>query len=116
MQGVGAESSTRASAAWLQPNTALPTPIQPRDSLPQWTAEAAPSRLAPQVANMRGPAPKPRSDHCTCYSRGKLILSGGRGWSQGKTHNGFFDDIHVLNIKVGGTPTPLAYCHATCRA
>lgn len=48
---------------------------------------------------MRGPAPKPRSDHCTCYSRGKLILSGGRGWSQGKSHNGFFDDIHVLNVK-----------------
>jgi len=52
-----------------------------------------------KVANVRGPAPKPRSDHCTCLSRDTLIVSGGRGWAEGKTDPGFYDDIHVLDYK-----------------
>ena len=35
-----------------------------------------------KVQYMKGPAPKPRSDHCVCVSGKKLILSGGRGWGQ----------------------------------
>ena len=52
-----------------------------------------------KVANTRGPQPKPRSDHCACYTRGMLIISGGRGWAQGKTDLGFYDDIHCLDIQ-----------------
>ena len=48
---------------------------------------------------MRGPPPKPRSDHCTCLSRGLLIVLGGRGWAQGKTDPGFYSDMHVLDVK-----------------
>jgi len=52
-----------------------------------------------RIQNVRGPQPKPRSDHCSCLSRGFLIVSGGRGWSTGKTDPGFYDDINVLDIK-----------------
>ena len=52
-----------------------------------------------KIANVRGPQPKPRSDHCTCLSRGILIMSGGRGWSQGKADPGFFNDVHCLDVK-----------------
>lgn len=52
-----------------------------------------------KVQNVRGPQPRPRSDHCACYSRGRLIVSGGRGWSTGKTDPGFFNDMHVLDVK-----------------
>ena len=36
-----------------------------------------------KVQYMKGPAPKPRSDHCVCVSGKKLILSGGRGCTEG---------------------------------
>ena len=52
-----------------------------------------------RVENVRGPAPKPRSDHCTCLSRGMLIVLGGRGWAQGKADPGFYSDMHVLDVK-----------------
>jgi hypothetical protein len=52
-----------------------------------------------KIANVRGPQPKPRSDHCACLTRGILIVSGGRGWSTGKTDPGFYNDIHCLDLK-----------------
>ena len=52
-----------------------------------------------KIANVRGPQPKPRSDHCACLTRGLLIISGGRGWSTGKTDPGFYSDMHVLDLK-----------------
>ena len=58
-----------------------------------------------KVQYMKGPAPKPRSDHCVCVSGKKLILSGGRGWAQGKTHSGFFNDVHVLDVSAARAAT-----------
>ena len=52
-----------------------------------------------KVPNIRGPQPKPRSDHCACLTRGLLIIMGGRGWSTGKTDPGFYNDVHVLDLK-----------------
>jgi dynein heavy chain len=52
-----------------------------------------------KVQNIRGPQPRARSDHCCCLTRGILVLSGGRGWAQGKTDPGFFNDIHCLDVK-----------------
>ena len=62
-----------------------------------------------KVANIRGPAPKPRSDHCTCLSRGMLIVSGGRGWSEGKTDPGFYDDMHCYDYVKNEWVLPDAY-------
>ena len=59
-----------------------------------------------KVSYMKGEVPKPRSDHCVCVSDAKLILSGGRGWSEGKTHTGFFDDVHVLDARNMEWPGP----------
>ena len=64
-----------------------------------------------KVQNMRGPNPKPRSDHCSCFTRGILIVAGGRGWAAGKTDPGFYDDIHCLNIK----KSALLHGHRTAR-
>jgi dynein heavy chain len=62
-----------------------------------------------KIANTRGPQPKPRSDHCTCLSRGLLIVSGGRGWSQGKTDPGFYDAIPVVAYNKNEWVLPDAY-------
>ena len=60
-----------------------------------------------KVPNIRGPNPKPRSDHCTCLTRGLLIVMGGRGWSTGKTDPGFYNDVNVLDLKKSEPPLPL---------
>ena len=62
-----------------------------------------------RVANVRGPSPRPRSDHCACLTRGFLVISGGRGWGTGKTDPGFFDDINVLDVKKMEWVMPAAY-------
>jgi electron transfer flavoprotein alpha subunit len=51
-----------------------------------------------KVANIRGPAPKPRSDHCTCLSRGMLIVSGGRALGSSEK---FAEVITPLADKLG---------------
>ena len=71
-----------------------------------------------RIQNVRGPSPRPRSDHCACLTRGFLVISGGRGWSTGKTDPGFFDDIHCLDVKKSArTPTPARAAHTAtgCR-
>ena len=62
-----------------------------------------------RIQNVRGPSPRPRSDHCTCLTRGFLVVSGGRGWGTGKTDPGFFNDINVLDVKKMEWVMPAAY-------
>ena len=50
-----------------------------------------------KIERVKGIAPKPRADHTVCVADNLLILSGGRGAST-KGFNGYFDDVHILDL------------------